>query len=143
VIGLIQETQLLPNGNAPTPPASPQVEWFQLNIDAIQPQMPYQLLPVFILQLPEEDRTLNDLPLREEPLVLNEGSHFGYAIQWFTFALILGVGYIFLIRSQELRAQGIAGTLQEGATQEMDGETEPAAMSQRDTFGDSHQAGHV
>jgi surfeit locus 1 family protein len=124
IIGLLQESQLLPNGAVPTPPAAPQQEWFQINIDAIQPQMPYELLPVFILQLPEEGRTINDLPMREEPLVLDEGSHFSYAIQWFMFALILGVGYIFFIRTQELREQRIAGTLQEGATQETDAETD-------------------
>ena len=132
VVGLIQETQLLPNGNAPTPPSAPQTEWFQININAIQPQMPYELLPVFILQLPEEGRSFNDLPMREEPIILDEGSHFGYAIQWFMFALILGVGYIFFIRTQELREQRIAGTLQDGATLEADGETEIATISHRE-----------
>ena len=132
VIGLLQETQLLPNGNAPTPPETPQVEWYQINIDAIQPQMPYELLPVFILQLPEEGRNSNDLPLREEPLVLDEGSHLSYAIQWFMFALILGVGYIFFIQTQELREQRIAGTLQEGATLPKDEEQEITTMSHRE-----------
>jgi surfeit locus 1 family protein len=123
VVGLLQETQLLPNGKVPTPPAEPQTAWFQINIDAIQPQMPYPLLPVFILQLPEEGRTINDLPMREEPLVLDEGSHLSYAVQWFMFALIFGVGYIFLVRTQELREQRIAGTLEEGATQESNEQT--------------------
>ena len=136
IIGLLQETQLLPSGNAPTPPAAPQTAWYQLNIDAIQPQMPYELLPVFILQLPEDGRTFNDLPLREEPLVLDEGSHFSYAIQWFMFALILGVGYIFFVRTQELRDQRIAGTLQDGATLDPgtigSGESELTAITQRE-----------
>jgi surfeit locus 1 family protein len=123
VIGLLQETQLLPNGTAPTPPATPQREWFQINIDAIQPQMPYELLPVFILQLPEDGRSYNQLPLREEPIVLDEGSHFSYAMQWFMFAIILGVGYIILVRTQELREQRIAGTLEDGSTPTMDGDT--------------------
>lgn len=124
VIGLLQESQLLPNGKIPTPPATPQREWFQINIDAIQPQMPYELLPVFILQLPEEGRTFNDLPLREEPIVLDEGSHFSYAIQWYMFALILGVGYIFFVRTQELRDQRLAGAPQESTPLEADGDTE-------------------
>lgn len=132
VVGLIQESQLLPNGNAPTPPATPQTEWFQINIDAIQPQMPYALLPVFILQLPEEGRSINDLPLRQEPIVLDEGSHFSYAIQWFMFAVIFGVGYIFFVRTQELREQRIAGTLQEGAPFGADGEPDVASISHRE-----------
>ncbi len=128
VVGLIQESQLLPNGNAPTPPTAPQVEWFTLNIDAVQPQMPYELLPVFILQLPEEGRSYTALPIREEPLVLDEGSHFGYAIQWFMFALILGVGYVFFVHTQELREQRIAGTLQRTES----AETDVAGISQRE-----------
>lgn len=118
VIGLIQESQLLPNGSAPPVPPSPQVEWYTLNIDAIQPQMPYPLLPVFILQLPEDGRSRNAFPFRAEPIVLDEGAHFSYAIQWFMFAVILGVGYIFFIRAQELREQRIAGTLQPAAESE-------------------------
>jgi surfeit locus 1 family protein len=108
VVGLIQESQLLPDGSAPPIPDEPQVEWFRINIDAIQPQMPYELLPVFILQLPEEGRPYYALPYREEPLALDEGNHFSYAIQWFMFAVILGVGYLVLIQSQEQRAQRIA-----------------------------------
>lgn len=133
LVGVIHETQLLPNGNAPNPPETPQVEWFQLNIDAIQPQMPYELLPVFIWQLPEEGRSYNALPMRQEPLVLDEGSHFSYAIQWFMFAMILGIGYIFFINYQELREQRIAGTLQQGAAQEeREREIEIAPISQRE-----------
>ena len=37
----------------------------------------------------------NRLPYRDEPVFdLSDGPHIGYAIQWFTFALILGLGYI-------------------------------------------------
>lgn len=128
VIGLIQESQLLPNGSAPPVPLTPQVEWYTLNIDAIQPQMPYPLLPVFILQLPEEGRSRNALPYRAEPIVLDEGTHFSYAIQWFMFAVILGVGYIFFIRTQELREQRIAGKLEPVAGTEAETESSSSAL---------------
>ena len=36
-------------------------------------------------------------------MTLDEGNHLGYAVQWFTFALILGFGYIMLVRQQERR----------------------------------------
>ena len=108
VVGLLQESQMLPSGEAPPVPEAPQVEWFSLNIDAVQPQMPYELLPVSILQLPEEGRTYDQLPYREEPLRLDEGSHFSYAIQWFMFAAILGIGYVFLIQQQEKRLERLA-----------------------------------
>jgi surfeit locus 1 family protein len=105
VIGLIQESQPLAGAE---PPAAPQREWFRVDIDAIQRQMPYELLPVFILQLPEEGRSYSALPFREEPLVLSEGNHFSYAIQWFCFAVILGVGYVILVKQQEVRGQRLA-----------------------------------
>lgn len=108
VIGLIQESQLLPSGEAPPVPETPQTEWFLLNVDAVQAQMPYELMPVFILQLPEPDRLSTQYPVRDEPLALDEGSHFSYAIQWFMFAGILGVGYVFLVQQQEARAARLA-----------------------------------
>ncbi|MCC6455101.1 MAG: SURF1 family protein [Caldilineaceae bacterium] len=140
VIGLVQESQTLPNGAVPTPPPAPQVEWFYLNISAVQPQMPYELLPVFILQLPEEGRSLNTLPMRGEPLVLDEGSHFSYAMQWFMFAMILGVGYLFFINTQELREQRIANSRDLAEVQDADA---PKADDLTDVAPMSHREGHA
>lgn len=109
VIGLIQESQTITGAE---PPATAQSEWFRIDIAAIQRQMPYQLDPIYVLQLPEEGRAYDKLPIREEPAPLDEGNHFSYAIQWFTFALILGFGYIQLIRyteSRERRGLGQSG----------------------------------
>lgn len=114
VIGLLQETQLLPSGDAPPIPQEPQQEWYRINVDAIQAQMPYELLPVFILQLPEDGRPYDALPFREEPLQLTEGNHLGYAIQWFTFAAILGFGYLQLIRYHERREQRLQQAERDG-----------------------------
>ena len=104
IVGLIQESQMMPNGGVVPVPDQPEQQWFYVNIDAIQPQMPYELLPVFILQLPDEDRTYDMLPSREEPLRLHEGDHLSYAVQWFSFALMLGIGYIFFVRHFERKA---------------------------------------
>jgi len=74
--------------------------WNNADIEQIANQLPYPVLLVYIQQRPD--------PLDEEPpipfqpdLELTEGSHFGYALQWFTFAAILFVGYPFFIRKQE------------------------------------------
>lgn len=107
VISLIQESQLMPFGKPVPVPDAPEQAWFYVNIDAIQPQMPYELLPFFLLQLPEEGRPYDALPYREEPIQLTEGNHLSYAIQWFTFALILGFGYIQFVRLQDRRAERI------------------------------------
>jgi surfeit locus 1 family protein len=46
------------------------------------------------------------LPYRTQPkLELSEGPHMGYAMQWFTFAALLGIGYPFFIKRQERRTR--------------------------------------
>jgi surfeit locus 1 family protein len=136
IIGLIQKSQMLPNGKPPTPPQTAQTKWYELNIDAIQPQMPYKLQPAFILQLPEENRKSSQLPVRSEPLTLDEGEHFSYAIQWYSFSLILGVGYLFFIRTHEMRGRRLRGELPddvahtgEPSGEDTDAEVEGATVS--------------
>ena len=44
------------------------------------------------------------MPYRTQlELDLNEGSHLGYAFQWFTFALILAIGYPIYVSREEKR----------------------------------------
>lgn len=118
VVGLIQESQTMPNGNPVAVPETPQREWFYLGVNAIGAQLPYALEPAYIQMLPEEGRTWQDMPIREEPLQLTEGSHLSYALQWFMFAAILGFGYIQFVGYQERRflreQQGGGGEGDEG-----------------------------
>jgi surfeit locus 1 family protein len=78
-----------------TEPAGDSREWFRIDVEAIEARLPYELLPVYVLQTGERQTP----PLREQPEVdLSEGPHLSYAIQWFAFALMLGVGYFFYVR---------------------------------------------
>ena len=114
LLGLIRASQAPRTGPPSTPVAIPQREWYRIDIPAIQGQMPYPLEPAYIEQLPEAGRAYDQLPLRMEPMALDEGNHLSYAIQWFTFALVLGFGYIMLVRYQVRRAAGVsAGPAQE------------------------------
>lgn len=82
--------------------------WNLLNIEQIQKQTPYELLPVYIQQSP--DPGWIGLPYRSEPdLELSEGSHLSYAIQWFTFAALLLLGYPFYVRKEETQASDHLG----------------------------------
>jgi len=75
-------------------PDTPQREWYRIDISAIQAQMPYPLLPVYMYQAPSLDGDVAP-PLRQERVVdLSEGPHLGYAVQWFTFSLMLGIIYV-------------------------------------------------
>ena len=102
VVGMIQKSQVLPGATAPE---TPQTEWFRIDIEAIQRQIPYPLLPVFLTQLPEPGRAYDALPYRTVPFEITEGNHFSYALQWFMFAAILGGGYLPYIAYQEKRRQ--------------------------------------
>ncbi|MBX2999309.1 MAG: SURF1 family protein [Caldilineaceae bacterium] len=100
--GHLQMSQPLPEASSTGSVDNPQLEWFRLDIDKIQPQMPYALMPVYFNVALEADRHVTTLPIRIEPATdLNEGSHLGYALQWYAFALIAGSVYIGVVRRQE------------------------------------------
>lgn len=76
------------------------IVWNNADIERIAPQMPYPILEIYV----QPDVSAGDdvPPIPFQPTVeLTEGSHFGYALQWFTFATILFVGYPFYLRKQE------------------------------------------
>lgn len=104
VTGFIQLSQTLPGKaqeTAPQAPVKPQSEWYRVDIEAIQTQVPYNLLSVYILESPPEEGE-GHLPFQVEPeFDLSNGPHLGYAIQWFIFALILGVIYVRYVSNKE------------------------------------------
>ncbi|HEX8360139.1 MAG TPA: SURF1 family cytochrome oxidase biogenesis protein, partial [Longimicrobium sp.] len=56
------------------------------------------LLPMYV-QLAGDSGAARTLPVAVPPPPLDEGSHLGYAIQWFSFALIGIIGLAILLRS--------------------------------------------
>lgn len=109
VQGMLRDSQTRPDfGRRADPTLAPGEQrldaWYLVNLDRIAEQIPYPLLPVYIQQAP--DPAWTDLPYRSLPeLELTEGPHLGYALQWFAFALILGVGYLYFIRKEESNAE--------------------------------------
>jgi surfeit locus 1 family protein len=91
-------------GGVPDPELSPGQKrldiWNNLDLGRIAKQIPYPVLSVYI----QPDAGGNDFkpPIPFQPVLdLSEGPHFGYALQWFSFAAILIVGYFFYFRKQE------------------------------------------
>ena len=74
--------------------------WNNADLAHIAPQMQYPVLPVYIQPATDLSDTEPPIPFQSE-VELTEGPHFGYALQWFTFATILFVGYPFYLRKQE------------------------------------------
>lgn len=103
--GIIRLGQTRPDlGGVPDPPlAEGQTRldfWNIVNLERIALQTPYPLLPVFIQ--PDSDETLSTPPYPSQPNIeITEGPHFGYALQWFTFASILFLGYPFYLRKAQ------------------------------------------
>lgn len=91
-------------GGVADPELSPEKKrmdaWNNLNLERIAQQIPYPILTVYVQ--PNTEDAASAPPIAFQPIVeLTEGSHFGYALQWFTFATILFVGYPFYLRKQK------------------------------------------
>jgi len=102
--GQIRLGQAKPDmGGVPDPTLTPEQMglefWNIVNLERIQEQIPYSLLNVFVQ--PDVDPGDAEPPIPYQPEIeLTEGSHQGYALQWFTYATILIVGYPFFVRQQ-------------------------------------------
>lgn len=97
VTGVIRRSEAQPDfGGVPDPEGVLRL-WNLVNVERIRQQITHPLLPIYIQQNP--DPAWTTLPYRTTVSVeISEGSHFGYAMQWFLFALVLGVGYPFYVR---------------------------------------------
>jgi len=94
VSGVVREPEEEPRwtflaDRTPAPGETPLEEWRVLNVEGIQAQVPYPLLPVY-LELSEAPE--GNHPLPGSALDLSEGPHLSYAIQWFGFAATAFVG---------------------------------------------------
>ena len=101
--GLLRLSQAEPTfGGRPDPTPQPGETlraWNFVNLQAIARQIPNPLLNVYIQQAP--DAANLQPPYRSLPeFELTEGPHLGYAVQWFIFATILGVGYPMYVRRE-------------------------------------------
>jgi surfeit locus 1 family protein len=125
VRGVIRYSQARADfGGINDPPGTLKV-WNLINLARIQEQMPYPLLPVYIQQTPDGNAVISEgtpftmvniptsakpiqitLPARSSIQVdLSEGSHLVYAIQWFTFAAMVGMGYPYLVVSRAKKSK--------------------------------------
>ena len=92
VVGYLTPSR--PYMDADQRPDGPQSEWYRLDIEAIQPQLPYSVLPLYITQQPPADGNTEPPYQAEREVDLSEGSHLSYAIQWFLFSGLLAIIYI-------------------------------------------------
>ncbi|HZW27318.1 MAG TPA: SURF1 family protein [Trueperaceae bacterium] len=74
------------------------VQTFYVDVDRLQPQMPYPLVRAYVELTAVTPPHPGELPLPLPEPELDLGPHLGYAVQWFSFAAIGVVGYFFLMR---------------------------------------------
>lgn len=98
IIGRIQKGETLSGGRVT------QIEdkrIYRIDVAAAVQELPYEALPIYVL--PETDEIIDfELPyLPVADLTIDEGSHFSYALQWFSFALMLAIIYGVYVKRQE------------------------------------------
>jgi len=91
-------------GGVPDPTLAPGQSalklWNRINVERIAQQLPYPLLPVFVQ--PDVNPTLTEPPYPSQPeVIIDDGPHLGYALQWFAFAGLLLFGYPFVYLRQQ------------------------------------------
>lgn len=87
----------------PAPGAAPLKTWNFVNIEAIGQQVSEPLLSAYVQQAPGPVEA--GPPYGSKPEIeITEGPHMSYALQWFSFAILLAGGYPFFIRRQEKRS---------------------------------------
>lgn len=102
VTGWVRPTQTRASLGPADPDDGRLVTMSRVDIERMQQQMPYELEPVYLSAL---DEATNGLPIpAPAPIFDEEGPHLGYAIQWFSFAVIGVVGYFFLLRRAARRS---------------------------------------
>ena len=69
--------------------------WARLDLGALRARIPYPVLPVALQQLP--DSALPRSPRRLPVVAPSEGSHLGYAVQWFLFAAMAAAFAILVV----------------------------------------------
>lgn len=85
--------------------------WYTVDETALRAQFPYRLLPATLQLVPPAAEAggiapagIDRYPTPLDPPPLDQGPHLGYALQWFSFALVGIIGWIALM----MRARGPA-----------------------------------
>ena len=100
--GVVQPEQKRPtglgSGLTPRDPPGKLAITAYVDTDRLEQQLPYTLLPLYVELTAQSPAQTSELPLPLKPPEFGDGPHLGYALQWFSFALIGVVGYVFVVR---------------------------------------------
>jgi surfeit locus 1 family protein len=101
VRGILRRTQSKGDFGFISDPPGTLLVWNMANLPRMAEQVSDLLLTTAYVQL-APDPSWTGLPVRSVPEIeISEGSHFSYALQWFTFAALLFFGYPFFVLREE------------------------------------------
>ena len=104
VVGYVALTETLRRRTAESvAPATPNDELFRVDIAALQEELPYRLVPFYLMAAPVPGDEMLPVKIAKE-IDLSDGPHLSYAMQWFIFSLGLGAGYVLYV-NHSLRRQ--------------------------------------
>jgi len=95
--------------------------WNRVTLERIREQVSQPILPVYIQQTGEPANEGQPVP-EQVSLDLSEGSHLGYALQWFAFAAVLAAGYPIFVRRQIAEETRLASRGSDFRTRNSEGE---------------------
>lgn len=100
----------------PEPPDGVLRSLSRLDLEYIDQWMEGDVLPISLLLEEQVPSNLEGVPVQVPTEELSEGSHLGYAVQWFAFAIIVFVGVGALIHRAGT-SEELSGTEQDRASQ--------------------------
>lgn len=108
VSGVLRKTEVRGSVGPVTPAEGILTQIARPNLDRLDSQVEADLLPVYIQLLNQNPSQPGDYPALVPLPQPSEGSHRGYAVQWFLFAAVTVVGYpILLRRTAEEAPEGV------------------------------------
>ena len=106
--GYLALSQIISRNEGNTSVAKPQSEMYRIDIDTIQAQLDYEILPMYVIESPPME-ALDELPLNEpRDVEVTEGSHMSYALQWFSFSIMLVVIYLVYVHRAVNKVEMVA-----------------------------------
>jgi cytochrome oxidase assembly protein ShyY1 len=78
--------------------SEPLTEVRRIDLDALAPQLPAPLAPVYLDLIDANPAPTSTDPAPLPPPTLDEGPHLSYAVQWFIFAACVLVGWLLAVR---------------------------------------------
>jgi cytochrome oxidase assembly protein ShyY1 len=98
VVGRVRQSQTRRTGQLSDPTEGELTEVQRLDIPRLEPQLPGDVVPVYVDLLASQPAEAPGLPDPVQRPPLGEGPHLSYAVQWFIFSVCVAIGWVLAVR---------------------------------------------